>query len=79
MGFYVQIQKTSSQDGKSKYVFYNERGRGEFSINESTGKIDYYQKMPNDTSYIAFSRAAIKVLKYWEANGKLPDQEVWAS
>ncbi|SXE54258.1 hypothetical protein [Klebsiella variicola] len=79
MGFYVQIQKKSSQNGKSKYVFYNEKGSGEFSINESDGKIDYYQKMPNDSSNMAFSRAAVKVLKYWKTNGKLPDREVWAS
>lgn len=79
MGFFVQIQKKSSQDGKSNYVFYNEQGSGEFSINESNGKIDYYQKMPNDSRNMIFSRAAVKVLKYWEVNGKLPDREVWAS
>lgn len=79
MGFYVQIQRKSSDGVKSNYMFSNEKGYGEFSINEQSGKIDYYKKMPNDSKNIYFSRAAYKVVKTWQSSGSLPDKEVWAS
>lgn len=58
---------------------FNENGSGEFSVNEQSGKIDYYCKMPNDVKNVYFSRAAFKVIKHWQTSGKLPDAEVWAS
>ncbi|AOP82305.1 hypothetical protein [Enterobacter hormaechei] len=79
MGFYVQIQKKSSDGKTSNYVFFNENGSGEFSVNEQSGKIDYYCKMPNDVKNVYFSRAAFKVIKHWQTSGKLPDAELWAS
>lgn len=79
MGIYVQIQKKSSANGVSNYMFSNEFGSGEFSINEKTGALDYYKKMPNDPRKLFFSRAAYKIVKSWEKNGKLPDSEVWSS
>lgn len=79
MGIYVQIQRKSSEGSNTNYIFSNENGSGEFSIDKNNGKIDYYRKMPNDIKNLYFSRAAFKVIKYWEVNGKLPESEVWAS
>ncbi|MFZ5271582.1 hypothetical protein [Enterobacter asburiae] len=79
MGIYVQIQKQSSEGNNTNYLFFNENGSGEFSIDNTNGKINYYRKMPNDLKNIYFSRAAFKVIKHWQANGMLPDSEVWAS
>ncbi|EHN8719220.1 MULTISPECIES: hypothetical protein [Enterobacter cloacae complex] len=79
MGIYVQIQRTSSNGKISKYMFSNGIGKGEFSVNESSGKIDYYEKMPNDSKNLHFSRAAYKVIKYWQETGTLPEKETWAS
>ncbi|MBW3118884.1 hypothetical protein GKR56_17205 [Providencia alcalifaciens] len=79
MGIYVQVSKKSSYSGITSYEFSSDLGSGEFSVNESTGAVDYYKKMPEDKKCIYFSRAARKVINSWKENGKLPEYEVWMS
>ncbi|HHN8405159.1 TPA: hypothetical protein ACRRXZ_003738 [Morganella morganii] len=79
MGIYVQVSKKSSSSGITSYVFSSNFRSGEFSINENTGQIDYYKKMPDDDKQVYFSRAARKIITTWKQTGILPDNEVWVS
>lgn len=79
MGIYVQVSKKSSSSGITSYVFSSNFRSGEFSINENTGQIDYYKKMPDDDKQIYFSRAARKIIATWKQTGILPENEVWVS